>query len=141
MGNKRIDSDEYYVLNICDEVLKEKGIHQHKFPFLCGDTGRQLNVDMFYPKRNLVIEYREIQHYKEVTFFDKPNKLTASGVPRDAQRRIYDKRREEILPQHGIDVVIIPYYGLDAKHNGRLNRNRENDKRVIERILDKYLKK
>ena len=141
MGKRRVDSDEYYVLDICDEVLEEKGIHQYKFPFLRGDTGILLNVDIFYPNRNIVIEYREIQHYKDVPFFDKPEKLTASGVSRDVQRKIYDKRREEILPQHGIEVIIIPYFKLDAQKGGKLNRNHTNDKVVIENILKKYINK
>ena len=133
---KRADSDEYYVLDICDDILKEKGIRQHKFDFLRGDTGRRLAVDAFYPKRSLVIEYREKQHFEDVLFFDKPNKMTSSGVPRNVQRKIYDKRREDILPSKGILVVIIPYFELDAKCNGKLNRNRENDISAIRKILN-----
>lgn len=38
--NKKVrpESDECYVLNLCDEVLKIKGLRQHKFDFLKGDT-------------------------------------------------------------------------------------------------------
>ena len=139
MGKRRVESDEYYVLDICDEVLQENGIRQYTFPFLYGDTGKLLNVDIFYPKRNIVIEYREVQHYKETPFFDKPEKITVSGVPRNIQRKIYDRRREEILPQHGVEVVIIPYYELDSSKGGKLNRNRENDIHVIKKLLDKYI--
>lgn len=139
MGKKRIDSDEYYVLDICDEVLGETGKRQHKFSFLVGDTGRPLAVDAYYSGRKLVIEYREKQHYQEVPFFDKKDKITVSGVSRNVQRRIYDKRREEILPKHGIDVVVIPYFQLDSRANGKLNRNHDSDKYVITRSLDKYI--
>lgn len=140
MGKKRADSDEYYVLDICDEVLGKKGIRQYnEFNFLCGDTGRPLAVDIFYPNRNLVIEYREKQHYVDVPFFDKPEKMTASGVPRNVQRQIYDKRREEKLPQHGFDIVIIPYFKLDSKKNGKLNRNHEADICTIRMMLNKYI--
>ena len=138
MGKKRTDSDEYYVLDICDEILRKTGSRQHSFHFLCGDRGTRLHVDIFYQDIKLVIEYREKQHYKDVTFFDKPDKMTASGVPRNIQRRIYDKRREEVLPKNGIEIVIIPYFELDSKNNGKLNRNYEYDKSVISRLLGKY---
>lgn len=140
MGKKRVDSDEYYVLDICDEILGEIGSRQHKFPFLCSDAGRPLQVDIFYPNRKLVIEYREKQHYEDVTFFDKPEKMTVSGVPRNIQRKIYDRRREEILPRHGIDIAIIPYFELDSRSNGKLIRNHEEDKQTIMVILDKYIR-
>lgn len=140
MGKKRTDSDEYYVLNISDEVLGETGKHQYSFPFLLSDANGPLKVDIFYPNRQLVIEYREKQHYKDVPFFDKPEKMTISGVPRNIQRKIYDKRREDVLPKHGIDIVIIPYFDLDSKNNGKLNRNREYDKQIITKILAKYIK-
>lgn len=139
MGKKRADSDEYYVLDICDEVLCEHGDRQKKFDFLCSDTGKPLPVDIFYPKRKLVIEYREKQHYTDVPFFDKPEKMTASGVPRNIQRKIYDERREEVLPQHGYDIVIIPYNKLDSKKNGRLNRNHEADMCTIRMMLNDYI--
>jgi len=63
------DKDETYVLNLCDEVLKTKGFRQHRFPFLLGDTGTKLPVDMYYPDLKLVIEYREYQHTNAVLFF------------------------------------------------------------------------
>jgi hypothetical protein len=32
-------------------------------------------------------------------------RMTVSGVDRGAQRAIYDQRRREVLPQHGIALV------------------------------------
>ena len=58
MGKKRTDSDEYYVLDICDEILRKTGSRQHSFHFLCGDRGTRLHVDIFYQDIKLVIEYR-----------------------------------------------------------------------------------
>ena len=51
--------DEKYILELCDEILGEKGIRQHTFPFLRGDAGTKLPVDAFYKEHNLVVEYRE----------------------------------------------------------------------------------
>ena len=44
----RADSDEYYVIDLCDEVLGRKASRQHRFDFLTGDTGKRLPVDAYY---------------------------------------------------------------------------------------------
>jgi len=103
--SSRADKDESYVIGLCDKVLGLTSSKQHKFDFLLGDpnsSGKaaKLPVDSFYDTLNLVIEYRERQHTEGVNFFDKPNKMTVSGVHRGEQRRIYDERRREVLPHH-----------------------------------------
>lgn len=63
--NKRSDSDESYVIDLCDEVLGELALRQHTFDFLRGDpsescpSGKKLPVDAYYPNKNIVVEYRE----------------------------------------------------------------------------------
>lgn len=104
----RINSDEYYIINICDKLLNKKSLRQHEFDFLKGDSGKKLPVDAYYPDLNLVIEYRERQHTEVVPLFD--NKPTVSGVNRGEQRKIYDRRRETVLPKHGINVLIISFF-------------------------------
>lgn len=70
---KRKESDEWYVVNLCDEALRKKAERGHRFPFLLGDPGSRgpakLPVDAFYPDLNLVIEYRERQHFEAVRHF------------------------------------------------------------------------
>ncbi|MBO5629886.1 MAG: TFIIB-type zinc ribbon-containing protein [Aeriscardovia sp.] len=131
----RKDSDEHYVINLCDEILGLKASRQHTFDFLRGDgtPGRKLPVDAYYPELNLVVEYRERQHTESVAFFNKKN--TVSGVSRDEQRRIYDQRRRDVLPQHGIQLVEISY--ADMKHDGqkRLVRDFQADKKVLQSLL------
>lgn len=109
----RKDSDEFYVLDLCDTVIGTPGSRQHLFDWLLGDTspktGRALRlpVDAYWPEHHLVVEFRERQHYEAVAHFDKPDRLTVSGVHRGEQRRIYDQRREELIPSHNIRLVII----------------------------------
>jgi hypothetical protein len=86
--SSRKDSDEHYVLDLCDEVFGVKGLRQHRFDFLLGDSGTKLPVDCFYPELNLVIEYKEQQHTKPNKHFDKPDKMTVSGLHRGEQRKI-----------------------------------------------------
>ena len=131
----RKDSDEFYVIDLCDEVLGQKASRQHSFDFLRGDgtPGRKLPVDAYYPSLKLVVEYRERQHTESVAFFNK--KTTVSGVSRDEQRRIYDQRRKEVLPKHGIRLIEISY--SDLKHDSckRLIRDRQSDKEIIQKLL------
>lgn len=76
----RMDSDEYYVIELCNEVLGLKASQQHRFDFLVGDSGKKLPVDAYYEDLKLVVEYLESQHTLSTPFFDK--KKTVSGVSR-----------------------------------------------------------
>lgn len=128
-GRKK--SDEYYIIDLCDEILGLRALRQYRFDFLRGDSGTTLPVDAYYPDLKLVIEYNESQHTVSTPFFD--NKLTVSGVPRGEQRRIYDMRRREVLPKHGIKLVTILYSDFGATK--RLARNKLYDMTVIRNIL------
>lgn len=134
----RTNSDEYYVIDLCDEVLGVEASRQHKFDFLVGDAGTKLPVDAYYESLNLVIEYHEKQHMEKVSFFDKDDKLTVSGVSRGEQRKIYDQRRQDVLPEHGIKLVIISYSDFGTSKN--LKRDKDNDISVVKQMLAEYIK-
>ena len=138
--------DESYIINLCDQVLMDESKRQWRFDFLRGDKavkengkivevlqeqGVRLPVDAFYESKKLVIEYLEIQHFKPVKHFDKPDKITSSGVVRSDQRKIYDNRRRKILSQNGISHIELCYTDFKHKKNGRLIRNEADDKTVI----------
>lgn len=133
-SHKRKDSDEYYVISLCNEVLGETASQQHKFPFLLGDSGRPLPVDAYYEKLNLVIEYYECQHTEKVSFFDR--KITVSGVTRGEQRKIYDERRKVELPENGIKLIIINY--TDFGPTKKIKRDHLNDLNVVRKILKEH---
>jgi len=140
MSPTRSDSDEAYVLALCDEILGAVGQRQQTFDFLRGDSregrsGRRLPVDAYYSSLHLVVEYRERQHTEAVALFD--NRLTVTGVSRGDQRKLYDQRRREILPQHGIDVVEVSFSDLAHDAKKRLLRDRSADLVVLNRILGK----
>lgn len=128
----RGDSDEVYVLDLCDQDLGTAGSRQHRFDWLLGDPGRngqrrRLPVDGYWANHQLVVEYRELQHDGPNAFFDKPERLTVSGVHRGQQRAIYDARRDELIPAHGLHLVVIKPADLDATPRGRLRRNADHD--------------
>lgn len=107
----RADSDECYVLDLCDEVLGAVGRRQERFDWLRGDAsptrsrGAMLPVDGYWPQLGLVIEFQEEQHSEAVPFFDR--RQTVSGVGRGEQRRLYDERRRTLIPKHGLRLVVI----------------------------------
>jgi len=141
--NSRENSDEHYIINMCDEVLGEKASRQHKFDFLRGDPnkrdpmGDRLPVDAYYESINLVVEYCERQHTESVKHFNKRN--TVSGVNRDEQRKIYDERRQTVLPEHGIELVILSYTDFKHNTNKRLVRDKNADIEKVKQKLSDYI--
>ncbi|MFI5495938.1 hypothetical protein [Actinoplanes sp. NPDC051859] len=136
----RSDSDEAYVIDLCDAVLGEEAARQHRFEWLLGDpapTGRQakLPVDAYWAGHGIVVEYRERQHDQPVPHFDKPDRLTVSGVHRGKQRALYDARRAAEIPAHGLRLVVIRPRDLDADGRGRLRRNATVDREVLRTML------
>lgn len=136
----REDSDETYVLDLCDEVLGDSGLRQHRFDWLLGDPGStghrvKLPVDSYWPEQGLVVEYRERQHDEPTPFFDKPNRMTVSGVHRGEQRALYDSRRDVLIPANGLRLVVMHPADLTADNKGRLRRDSEADLAAIRRIL------
>lgn len=129
----RSQSDESYIIDLCDEVLKLKALRQHRFDFLKGDSGTKLPVDAYYPSLNLVVEFKERQHTEEVKFFNK--RQTVSGVGRGEQRKLYDQRRREVLPKQGIKLVELDYSDFENTRGKKLVRDKENDLKVIIKIL------
>ena len=135
--------DEQYILYICDEILGETSIKQHKFNYLLGDLHKngksrtKLPVDAYYKKLNIVIEYMERQHSETIKHFDKPTIMTVSRVNRGEQRKIYDRRREEILPKHGIKLIKIHYSDFNYDSNKRIIRDLNNDKKILQKLLNK----
>jgi hypothetical protein len=140
-GRGRIDSDEHYVLDLCDEALGEIGLRQHRFAWLVGDpspqTGRTvaLPVDGYWPAHNLVVEFYERQHSEAVPFFDKPDRMTVSGVSRGEQRALYDERRRQLIPKQGIRLVVVTLDTFESKR-GKINRAHERDVAAVAKILN-----
>jgi hypothetical protein len=133
----RATSDEAYILAICDDVIGLKGLRQHRFDFLKGDSGTKLPVDIFYPTQKLVIEYREKQHTEEVAFFDK--RKTSSGISRGEQRKKYDELRRTEIPKNELEIIEFDYTEFGHTKGKRLLRNREEDEKIIREKLKKYI--
>lgn len=108
--------DQSYITDLCDEVLGVASSREHTFDWLRGDPypknprGKQLPVDAYWESLGLVMEFNERQHSEPVPHFDKLDRMTVSGVPRGGlhgQRRLYDLRRDQLIPAHGLRLVRI----------------------------------
>lgn len=132
----RAESDEHYVLDLCEEVIGATCSRQHRFEWLLGDaspvTGRRaaLPVDGYWEGEKLVVEFAESQHEERTPHFDKPDVLTVSGVHRGIQRALYDDRRKRLIPDHGLRLVIISAKDFLLKGK-RIDRDRERDLRIV----------
>ena len=140
-----INKDECYIIDLCDKALNSMSIRSKTFEFLKGDpdkngTRRKLPVDAYYEEYKLVIEYNERQHTEGVNFFDKPDKMTVSGVSRGEQRKIYDQRRKDVLPKHGIELIVLSYFDFNYNNQKRLIRSESKDLKIIINKLSKYIR-
>jgi very-short-patch-repair endonuclease len=140
MGLRRDESDEAYVIDLCDAILGETALRQHHFDWLLGDPGmkgtrRKLPVDAYYPEHKLIVEYHECQHDEPVAHFDKPHVLTVSGVHRGEQRRIYDERRTTEIPAHGLRLLVVRPHHLVCGSRGRLLRDHSADTKKLRFLL------
>jgi hypothetical protein len=130
----RADSDEHYVLDLCDEVLGLIGSRQQRFEWLRGDpsahrpNGTALPVDGYWPELGLVVEFQEEQHSQPSPFFDR--RQTVSGVGRAEQRRRYDERKRVEIPHHGLRLVVIEKSAFTVKSK-RIARDRARDLAII----------
>jgi len=73
-----------------------------------------------------------------VEHFGKPDVLTVSGVHRGIQRRIYDDRRRELIPAHGLSLVIIPLSDFTVR-GGSIVKRREAGLNTVSRALREHL--
>jgi len=113
---------ERYCAKLVRDALRCTGyIENHRFDFLRGGPtpkqprGVPLPVDAYYPSENLVLEFREGQHYGD-RFAFRDGRITATGETRKEQRKKYDKKRENVLPSKGIKLLVIYDYQLTGDY-------------------------
>ena len=137
MGD-RSNSDEHYVLDLCDEVLGIRGHRQFTFEWLRGDPsparplGTKLPVDGYLPSLGLVVEFQEEQHSQPSAFFDR--RQTVSGVGRGEQRRRYDVRKRELVPRNSLRLVVLEKSAFVVRSK-RIARDRAADLDVVRGYL------
>lgn len=141
----RENSDEFYIINLCDELLKEKASRKHTFSFLLGDmhkrgkTRTKLPLAAFYEDANLVIEFLEKQNTTEA-YLDKLQVITSSGITRGEQIIRYNKRRRDVLEKKKINLIEIDYSLFECDTKNNLIRIKDKDVSLIKNILKQHIK-
>lgn len=105
---------ETYVVSLLERLLGpvERG---KRYEWARGDasprTGRSamLPFDAVWEQRLLIIEIDEDQHREATPLFDKPDRLTVSGVHRGEQRRVYDARKRSAAAARGYRFIAIEW--------------------------------
>ncbi len=83
------------------------------------------------------MEYRERQHTEAIPIMNR--RMTISGVDRGTQRALYDQRRRDLLPQHGLALMELSYADFAHKENKRLHRRRPEDLAVVRHALANWI--
>ncbi|MCL5130206.1 hypothetical protein [Algibacter sp. L4_22] len=142
---QRENSDEFYILDLCDELLSEKSSRKHTFPFLLGDmhkrgkTRTKLSLPGFYKEANLVIEFAEKQNEVDQDS-DKLDVMTVSGITRSEQIKKYNKRRKDVLDKKDINLVEIDYSLFECDDKQSIIRSKDKDLLILKEILKQYIK-
>lgn len=66
------DSDNTYVLGLCDDFLDEVSFRQNPYRFVDNHEWVTVKVDAYYLVRNIVIEYRKGSHHKMLPNYGTP---------------------------------------------------------------------
>ena len=144
----RLNSDETYVISLCDKVLSLKANRHKRFDFLLGDlhkdrkTQTMLPVDAYYDELQLVVEYKEIQNFRPVIIrdIDEEDEEKPKTSTREELRRIYDERRVKVLPKNGISMVVISYSDFEYDDNNKIVRKEERDLDIVQKALEDFCK-
>lgn len=67
--------------------------------------------------------------------FDKPDKITVSGVSRGEQRKIYDQRRRDVLRKKRIKLIEIDFTDFEYDSRNRILRDKVKDLEIIKKKL------
>lgn len=129
-----------YVLDLCDEVLGARGSREHTFDWLLGDPnehGRRarLRVDSYWQDQRLIVEVHESQHQEPTPLFDR--RATLSGIGRADQRRLYDARRAEQIPLHGLRLVVVRFADLSIGAKGHRRPDPTTDLATVRGLLER----
>lgn len=128
-----------YVLDLCDDVLGAQGSREHTFDWLLGDPNQhgrraRLRVDSYWQSERLIVEVHESQHQESTPFFDR--RATLSGMGRADQRRLYDARRAEQIPLHGLRLVVVHFADLSIGAKGRRRPDPTADLATVRKLLE-----
>ena len=103
------------MIELLSELLGEVPEREKRYVWALGDVSVktcravQLPFDAVWESRRLIVEIDEDQHRKPVLIFDKPERMTVSGVARGEQRALYAERKRAAARAQRYVVLEIPW--------------------------------
>lgn len=95
----------HLVIDLIADILEEKPQKESIFDWLRNDrTNRKLFLDAYFPEHNLAIEYNGLQHYEPCNEW-----LGYRESDMFEKRQYRDKRKAQLLDEHGIKLLVIKY--------------------------------
>ncbi len=132
-----LNSDENYLINLCDELLGKEAARKHTFDTLVGNLHKRgkgrtkLPLDAYYKDLKLVIEF--FQTNKPVEELDEKEQA------RIAQIKYYDELKKEAVLAKSMRYMKINFAQFECNETNKLIRNTENDTLVLKGILKDFL--
>ncbi len=123
------NSDEFYLVNLCDELLKQKASRKHTFDNLLGNMHKKgkgrtkLPLAAYYENLKLAIDFKGKKYDSE---------------EREERLRIYGLRKKEVLERKKIKLILIDYTDFECDENQKLVRNETEDMSVLKNILKNF---
>lgn len=131
------NSDENYLINLCDELLDKKASRKHTFDTLVGNLHKRgkgrtkLPLDAYYKDFKLVIEFFQTNN--------PVNEVDEKEQARVAQIKYYDTLKKEAVLNKSFRYMKINYAQFECDDTNKLIRNTENDILVLKDILKDFL--
>ena len=123
------NSDEFYLIGLCDQILNQTASRKHTFDNLLGNLHKKgkgrtkLPLAAYYEPLKLAIDFTGKKQNTE---------------EREERLRIYGIRKKEVLDRKKIKYLLINYTDFDCDENQNLNRNTEQDIIKLKQILKQF---
>lgn len=133
------NSDEFYLVNLCDELLEQEASRKHTFNTLVGNLHKRgkgrtkLPLDAYYENLKLVIEF--LRKDKDFDALDKNEQARMIQVQR------YNQLKKKAIVQKDLRLIEINYAAFECDEAGKLIRNEAHDKLILKDILKDFLRK
>ncbi|WP_299260226.1 hypothetical protein [uncultured Aquimarina sp.] len=131
------NSDEYYLVNLCDELLKQKASRKHTFNTLVGNLHKKgkgrtkLPLDAYYEDLKLVLEFFR---KNEIT-----DELDEEEKARKAQIKYYNQLKKKAILTKKLRLIEINYASFECDAENKLVKNSESDRSVLKGILKDFI--
>jgi len=131
------NSDQYYLISLCDELVGQEASREHTFDTLVGNLHKRgkgrtkLPLDAYYEDLKLVIELRRDR--------DPSEELDINEQERVDQVTYYNELKKKAVLKKELRLMEIKYASFDTDAHGALLKNKEQDVTVLSGYLKDFL--